>query len=470
MAPDTRHTRTTPIQTLEPVKNLVLRPKPRTGKPKPPRSNFPITIRRRSNIKILKTFKAAYPRYYGGGQSESESHLLYLVLLDTESMPEADTPTQRATRNIIPPSHCMEAASHHRLFMIHQRRQRQEEERQQQDLERQQREQQQRLEQEQLERERHEREQRRHERRERERQERERQELHEREQRRHERQELERQELERRERGRQQQRLVHEHHPWDQLRRMGNRTASQRHPPDADRARSSAAAPPAAERFVGVKTSQGWTVPPLLHSAPPSWPLIEFRQREHLPAPMMFFDISQDPNDPTEGRGIRLLARERSFGISTPFLEEHKNLPFAKTVKMKMIDMVCTAPELKEWNVVIKSEDVIRVIDVFEAIYKTYQVPLTPAELDKYRHLVNSSACQRAFKRRCEKSHGLTYVNRMRGVCRVDLVGDRTLFLKVHMGETSRRYEFDLIMQDHSADICQSVIPRNPNPVGHYMP
>lgn len=188
-----------------------------------------------------------------------------------------------------------------------------------------------------------------------------------------------------------------------------------------------------------------------------SWPILEYKQRRRGPdvKPMVFFDISQDP-DGMDGRGIRLLSHG-DWGIDKDFPDEYKNLPFSTAIKFRYIDMKCTAPELQPWNVIIEHTegDGIQVIDFFTAIYNTYQRRLTRDELHKYRHLVNSEACQRAFKRRCQKAPGSTEYNERQGIRRVDLAGDKTLYLRLHCDPDTKRYEFDLGQQNQDR-ICDS--------------
>ncbi|KNZ72024.1 hypothetical protein J132_05073 [Termitomyces sp. J132] len=212
-----------------------------------------------------------------------------------------------------------------------------------------------------------------------------------------------------------------------------------------------------AVQFLRTSPANDRREPLLLQGVALSWPVLEYKQRRRGPdvRPMVFFDISQDP-DGTDGRGIRLLSRE-DRRMDKDFPDEYKILPFSIRAKMKYIDMKCTAPELQPWNVVIEHRegDGIQVIDFFRAIYKTYQERLTRDELSKYRDLINSAACQRAFKRRCRMAPGLAEYNERQGICRVDLVGDRTLYSRLHYDSETKRYEFDLIRQDQN-NICDS--------------
>ncbi|KAG6854280.1 hypothetical protein C0991_008527 [Blastosporella zonata] len=200
-----------------------------------------------------------------------------------------------------------------------------------------------------------------------------------------------------------------------------------------------------------------WTDPPLLRGcAPVTWPTYAYWYRQRGPEPIVLFDISQDPTDQIEGRGVRTLGRN-NFGMSEPLRQEDANLPFSNHLQLRIIDLKCTAPELEAWSVVVRNPHGVRVIDVFEAIYKTYHVLLTPAELSQYSDLVKSEACQRALRRRCKIEHGLTEINEAQGMRRVDLVGDRTLFLSILPDEITRRYEFDLVKQDPD-NICASQV------------
>ncbi|KAG6853936.1 hypothetical protein H0H87_008183, partial [Tephrocybe sp. NHM501043] len=125
---------------------------------------------------------------------------------------------------------------------------------------------------------------------------------------------------------------------------------------------------------------------------PFSWPLQKYSQRQHFP--MLFFDISHDPNDTTDWRGIRLL-RPKNFSRSEPFLDEYKFMPACTMHPLTKINMRCTALELRPWDVVVYPPVLgaqIYVIDVFTAIYTTYHTSLTSEELEQHQSLVNSKA------------------------------------------------------------------------------
>ncbi|KAK0202132.1 hypothetical protein DFS33DRAFT_1265288 [Desarmillaria ectypa] len=80
------------------------------------------------------------------------------------------------------------------------------------------------------------------------------------------------------------------------------------------------------------------------------------------------------------------------------------------------------------WVVKVRRKEGIRCIDVFEAVYSCFNTTLTPDEELRYQHYLKTDWCVTAFKLRCAKSPGITYVNEKQGKRRVDLLGERTFF------------------------------------------
>ncbi|KAG6816187.1 hypothetical protein H0H87_008014 [Tephrocybe sp. NHM501043] len=195
---------------------------------------------------------------------------------------------------------------------------------------------------------------------------------------------------------------------------------------------------------------QMWNWPMLGRTVSVTWPLLEYRIRKEKHDPMIFFDVSQPPTSLDRSKGVQVL-RKNDSGMSTQLTKEDADLPFTKEAWVSIVDMRCGVPELAAWDVIVQpyEGDKIRVRDVFQKIYDTYQVPLTQEERLKYHHIVNSRACQEAFKRRCRNAPMSTLWNEQQGIRRIDLAGDRTLFLMVHGdGLPTRRYMFDLAPQD----------------------
>ncbi|EIN12391.1 hypothetical protein PUNSTDRAFT_34349, partial [Punctularia strigosozonata HHB-11173 SS5] len=67
--------------------------------------------------------------------------------------------------------------------------------------------------------------------------------------------------------------------------------------------------------------------------------------------------------------------------------------------------------------------------DIFNAIYETFQVPLTEAEIAEIkRDRAVHDRVDHAFRRRCKRSVRLTEYEKSKGYRRVDVLGDRTWF------------------------------------------
>ncbi|KAG6813021.1 hypothetical protein H0H92_014760 [Tricholoma furcatifolium] len=194
-----------------------------------------------------------------------------------------------------------------------------------------------------------------------------------------------------------------------------------------------------------------WTIPrPGKRGGALAWPLAILKARK-VKDSMVFFDISQDPNDARPGKGVRVVYRECD-GRSERLPPEAKQLEVLQDDKKTLyrIDMACCMEELEDWSVIIENpEQGIRVTDVMTAIYETYRKPLTPDELRRHHGRVNTEACRKAFERRCARSAD-PQGTRARGMARVDLMGDKTLYHQMHFNDVTLRYELYLEDQDQN--------------------
>ncbi|KAJ7583456.1 hypothetical protein C8J56DRAFT_210192 [Mycena floridula] len=103
---------------------------------------------------------------------------------------------------------------------------------------------------------------------------------------------------------------------------------------------------------------------------------------------------------------------------------EEEELPVSTHCKVTKMVIVCR--ELSRWPVRVERREGIRCIDVFIAIYETFQKPLTSTERRELNS--NSSSCQRHFEQRCRDSPGITEVNLRQGLLRIDLLRGQRIF------------------------------------------
>ncbi|KAG6828662.1 hypothetical protein H0H87_001351 [Tephrocybe sp. NHM501043] len=197
--------------------------------------------------------------------------------------------------------------------------------------------------------------------------------------------------------------------------------------------------------------------PPLKHSVELAWPIQEFRVRQMSteysgPLKMLFFDISRDPLNLSEG-GIRLV--EDGHSVPIKVFDQSMSMYFAPNTTFTTIKLKCDDKKLDRWDVTIARPQGIRILDVFEEIYKTYSVPLEPIEQAVLYRLIESEACQDAFLRRCNRAPGAPAENRRKGVYRVDLLGSKTLFNGLIFNGQFCQYHFQLLDRD-PRDLCSS--------------
>jgi hypothetical protein len=128
--------------------------------------------------------------------------------------------------------------------------------------------------------------------------------------------------------------------------------------------------------------------------------------------------------DPTADRiGVRAFIDHTNY--TRPLTEEEKNLPVS--THCVVTKMIIYADNMHRWPVIAERAEGLRCMDVFEAIYKTYAVPLTPQEKNEFTPEFLRS-CMPAFLQRCKDGPGLTNVNEARGLCRVDTLQAQRIF------------------------------------------
>ncbi|KAG6848048.1 hypothetical protein H0H93_003875 [Arthromyces matolae] len=180
-----------------------------------------------------------------------------------------------------------------------------------------------------------------------------------------------------------------------------------------------------------------------------AWPMIEYKKRrlDQEAKPMLFFDISRKPTDPAYKPFY--LAFEGGEELPADVLEEYLQLPLSPNFPLQMIRIRCEHEVLINWDVIVeRKDDQLRVIDVFEAIYNTYNTPLNSQERKRYRDLIDSDIVDAAFMRRSKYIPADFGPMMLRGFCRVDLLGNTTLFNGLFFDETFKQYCLTLREQD----------------------
>lgn len=133
---------------------------------------------------------------------------------------------------------------------------------------------------------------------------------------------------------------------------------------------------------------------------------------------------------------------EAEQGIRRPMTEEEQHLNVSSHCTLEEMVIKCAPDcELSRWDVVAQNEAGLRCVDIFRAIYETYNVPLTPAEkADLESDGYDISRCMGAFRQRCKDTPGPTTVVEQRGICRVDLLRTKRIFLGIHRAKDGTWY------------------------------
>ncbi|KAG6910779.1 hypothetical protein DXG01_007667 [Tephrocybe rancida] len=129
-------------------------------------------------------------------------------------------------------------------------------------------------------------------------------------------------------------------------------------------------------------------------------------------------------------------------GIPRRLLQEYTHMDsFSPLTRFTTLKIKCEHPMLDMWDVAVERPNGIRVIDIFEEIYKTYNAPL---KQDEFHEDADMPPCQKAYARRCWLSRGRTQDARERGTYRVDLLANRTLFNSIFYNDAIHQYHFRL--------------------------
>lgn len=156
-----------------------------------------------------------------------------------------------------------------------------------------------------------------------------------------------------------------------------------------------------------------------------SWPFIDpagksdKHQRQRYPK--LFYDVGMNPW--ADRVGVR--AYLPGCVYTRQLLDEELYLPVSSHCVLRRMTIMCEYME--RWPVVAERAEGLRCIDVFDAIHRTFAVPLTAEEKSSYtREFLES--CIPAFKQRCTDGPGITAHNEAKGLCRVDVLRTKKIF------------------------------------------
>jgi hypothetical protein len=170
-----------------------------------------------------------------------------------------------------------------------------------------------------------------------------------------------------------------------------------------------------------------------------SWPLVDFQSRKAKGMPLVYFDAGFNPRN--EDLAVRVW-RDKWFG---PITRKEETIPVSPHTVLTEMTIECIPPRgfpehFILWPIHVRRSDGLRCIDIFRAIFEVYNELLT--EKEKVR--IGSAYlqwCEKAFKKRCEDSPGLTLYNESCGMRRVDMLRGRRIFKSLSQDSTNSRWE-----------------------------
>lgn len=166
-----------------------------------------------------------------------------------------------------------------------------------------------------------------------------------------------------------------------------------------------------------------------------SWPLVDFVSRRGKGTPALYFDVGFDP------RKDQWAIRVDRGGFLGPIKREESDIPVSPHTTLTEMTISCKPPNgfpdhFTLWPIHVRRSRGLRCIDVFRAIFDTYNILLTEKEKaqigDKYLR-----RCERAFKQRCKDSPGLPLYNEECGMRRVDVLRGRRIFKAITQDPTN---------------------------------
>lgn len=130
------------------------------------------------------------------------------------------------------------------------------------------------------------------------------------------------------------------------------------------------------------------------------------------------------------------------FNVAHPptLIRDHTRMPpvllpqsevekLASEIPLSEMEIRCS--QLPHWDIIVKRAGPggIRCIDVYRAIYETFQRELSETERDYYTPAGRRKQCEAAWRKRCKEAPGLLEVHLKKGMCRIDLLEGRTIFM-----------------------------------------
>jgi len=175
----------------------------------------------------------------------------------------------------------------------------------------------------------------------------------------------------------------------------------------------------------GYRKSSPSTVPMKPEAVALSWPLTEPNRtsaRKQLQRSSICFDIAFDPR---KSRGVTVQAfPDVAHRVDIP--SDTIRLPASTHCALTEMQIFLDVEDFRRWPIKVKRKSGIRCLDVFDAIYETFQRTLKPEDV-------------RAF--------GLPEYNRQHGMRRVDLLRGRRFFRGiVQSGE-----DWTLLLDDYTS-------------------
>ena len=130
------------------------------------------------------------------------------------------------------------------------------------------------------------------------------------------------------------------------------------------------------------------------------------------------------------------------FNVAHPpsLIRDHTRMPPVPLAQAEMEKLAAEIPlsemeircsQLPHWDIIVKPAGPggVRCIDVYRAIHETFQKELSETERDHYIPAGRRKQCEAAWRKRCKEAPGLPEVHLKKGMCRIDLLEGRTIFM-----------------------------------------
>ncbi|KAG6825517.1 hypothetical protein H0H92_003422, partial [Tricholoma furcatifolium] len=193
--------------------------------------------------------------------------------------------------------------------------------------------------------------------------------------------------------------------------------------------------------------------PKLRHAVSLAWPLAEKRKMPLSVSPEFFlhFDILSNPTGMLSSTEVQdgLFVMMKGERGTRDALELILQQSFSPDFEFRRLEIRCNElvglgiklGGIDDWDVIIERPHTIRVIDVFQEIFNFYQNNVTFEEACENRTLLISDECFLTAKRRRELASETHYNKDM---CRVDLLGRKTIFNGFFFDPEFNQYHFQL--------------------------